>query len=109
MSHVTDIIIITRLEESDYAEDVYPNIEELSKYIKTEFSSSGFNIVSTFAGGNKAVQADIFMCAVNGMDIPKFLTKCKTIKWNDPDSIQILIKDEHWELFKMYSVNNIEV
>ena len=102
MSHVTDIIFITAIEDGADAEAGHPNTDKLSEYIAREHNNNKLLKVDEHAGGNKAIQCDVFMAAINYMDIDTFIAWFHTIKWEYPESVQLLIKDEHDDQFTIH-------
>ena len=93
MSHVTDIIVIVMVDE---------NIELLQKYLKKVYKCT-LKQVDDYAGGNKAVQADIYMTAINAFIIPVFYQEFLKLKLEFPESAQLLIKDEHDDKFTLFN------
>jgi hypothetical protein len=58
--------------------------------------------VDQLAVGTKAMQCDVFLTAINYLDIEAFVEVFRGIPWNVPECVQLLIKDEHDELFTVY-------
>lgn len=94
MSTVTDIIILC-----PPLEDKVPALNEwlISKYNCTLKEISGFS------GGNKVMQNQLWTTAINGFDTMGFLAMLREIEWSCAGDIQVLIKEEHEEQFKMYA------
>jgi hypothetical protein len=103
MSHVSDIILITAIEDGAAVESDHPNADRLSEYLRENHKSSLIQ-VDGHAGGNKAVQADVFMAAINYLDIPAFVAAFKSVHWEIPECAQLLIKDEHDDRFTEYRI-----
>ena len=97
MSSVTDILILTAIEET--------GMEVVNKY----FSDTRYTLkeVSDYSGGNKAFQADVFMAAINYFALDEFLEFLQTVEWENPECVQVLIKREHDDNFKVYTYNRI--
>lgn len=60
---------------------------------------SPFVLVSDLAGGGKAVEADVWMAAFNGLEPTDLLNHLRTIEWDHPEDVQLIIKeqdDEQW-------------
>jgi len=94
MSDVTDIIFITALNDGGEATKGNPNTDKLNKYIKQEHNGCGLIKVNAFAGGSKVMQCDVFMAALKYMDVDAFVQCFNDIKWEHPESVQLLIKEE---------------
>lgn len=102
MSHVADIILITSIEDGGENGNDHPNRDKLSAYLEKNHSGATLVKVDGHAGGRKAMQCDVFMAAINYMDIDGFVSWFGKIKWEYPESVQLLIKDENDDLFAVY-------
>lgn len=102
MSHVTDIILITAIEDGVGEAEEHPNAEKIHKFICSKYVA-GLKKVDELSGGNKAMQCDVFMTAINYLDIPALVDFFYEIKWEMPECVQLLIKDEHDDIFKIYT------
>jgi len=83
MSHVTDIVLITFIDDNAFT---------------LEF---GLTQVEEHAGGNKHMQCNIFMAAINYLDIEKMISWFKNTKWEYPKCAQLLYKDEYDDRFTL--------
>ena len=69
MSNVTNIILITGIEDGYTGEgSAVPNFDKLNVYLQSKYDIE-FNKVDKMAGGNKYMECDVFMIAVNHIDI----------------------------------------
>ena len=87
MSAVTDIILIVANDDSDN--------------FKAEF---GLQRVDKHAGGDKAMQCDVFMSAMNVLTVEPsdIVAWFHTINLYAPECAQLLIKEEHEDVFSVY-------
>lgn len=109
MSHVADIILTTPIEDGGKKDGDSPNVDVLINYLRVEYHleerpKSPLEKVDGHAGGDKAMQCDVFIGAINYLDINGFIEVFKSIKWEYPEDIQLLIKDEHDDKFKLYEI-----
>ncbi len=102
MSHVTDIIFTTAIEDGAEIDYSHPNTDKLSAYLEKKHNGATLVKVDGHAGGRKAMQCDVFMAAINYMDIDAFVEWFNGIEWEYPESVQLLIKDECDDLFAVY-------
>jgi len=102
MSHVTDIILMTSIDDGAGDREGHPNADKLSAYIEKNHRGHTLVRVDCHAGGNKGMQCDVFMSAINHMDIEAFVAWFHGIEWERPESVQLLVKDEHDDRFTMY-------
>lgn len=101
MSHVTDIILVTGIEDGAKHQNEHPNADYVSEYLEKEHNCK-LNKVDQYAGGGKKVQCDVFMAAINYLNIPLFVEHFYSVKWSYPELVQLMIKDEHDEKFTIY-------
>jgi hypothetical protein len=97
MSVVTDIILVTGIDDGAEREDEHPNADRLSAYLEREHGGRGLAKVDQHAGGRKAMQCDVFMAAVNFLDKDAFLAWFHAIEWHDPEQVQLMLKGEQEE------------
>lgn len=102
MSHVTDIILVTAIEDGAEAIAGHPSADKVSDYLKQNHNGHVLLEVSPVAGGDKAMQCDVFMSAINGLDIPAFVKWFAAIEWEFPEYVQLLLKDENDDRFAVY-------
>jgi hypothetical protein len=101
MSNVTDIILITAID--DCSSDGVANHYLLSKFLITNHKGSFLRQVDGIAGGDKNFHSDVFMAAVNYLEPEKFLSAFYAIKWDNPQRVQLLIRHEADNDFTVYT------
>lgn len=102
MSHVTDIILSTMIEDGAKRDDEHPNVDELNQYLIEHYGGWVLVKVDENAGGGKAMQCDLFIAAINHLNIPEFLERFYEIAWEAPECVQLMLKDEHDERFSIH-------
>ena len=102
MSHVTDIILATMIDDGAERDGEHPNADRLNAYLIENHGGWLLEKVDDRAGGGKAMQCDLFIAAINHLNIPEFLKAFHEIEWEAPEYIQLMLKDEHDERFKIY-------
>ncbi len=96
MSVVTSIILTTSLSEED---GLYcPAVEELNEWMRANRYGE-FKRVDGYAGGNKAVQAVVFMGAFNYLNMDKFAEVFRRVNWEDLDSVKLFVQYEEETCF----------
>lgn len=105
MSHVADIILVTAIDDGAQRDEEHPNADLLSKWLQENKGQDWLKLVKVdqHAGGNKAIQCDIFLAAINYLDIDGFVAAFRSIRWHMPECAQLMIKDEHDDLFTVYT------
>ena len=89
MSHVTNVILLTEIEES------MGNFKPILDMI-------ALLQVDAFAGGGNAMECDVYAGAFNCLEIDKLLEAFHSCTWENPESVQLLIRDQHDERFAVY-------
>lgn len=96
MSKVTDIILITSTD------DCGNGVNEMQGYLKENHNNVSMRKVSALTGGNKHFQADVYMAAINHLDVDKFLSLYDTVVWENVRSVQLMLKEEEDDIFTIY-------
>lgn len=107
MSNVTDILLITAINDGGYggADDDSPNAEELSVFLVIQYGSKCvLRRLDHLAGGNRRMQADVFGVSVNYCDTEAVIEKFRSIAWEYPERAQLLVKEEDDDRFTVYLV-----
>ncbi len=104
MSHITNIILITVIDDGAQQDDEHPNVDILNTFFQKNGHGKGIKInqVDGYAGGGKAMGCDVFMAAINHLNMAEFLKAFYAIQWEAPEYVQLLLKDEHDERFSIY-------
>ena len=110
MSHVTDILLCTAIEDGGTGQDEHPNADALSDWLVDEYGEANMlKRIDKIARGGKVMQADVFGVAVNYCDIDGLVAKFKAIEWEHRESAQLLVKDENWGAFRIYEAGRSNV
>lgn len=106
MSSVTDIILVTGIDDGAIRDAAQPNADKLNAWLN-EFMVCPVNggalvKVDRLARGDKAMQCDVFITAINYLDHEEFLAAFHAIQWASPECVQLMMKGEHDDLFTVY-------
>lgn len=88
MSHVTNLILAT-------------GIEELPGH-DARLEALGFVRVDQHAGGDKVMERNVWLAAFNHFDVDALATKLRAIEWEWPESVQLFVRDQHADRFEEY-------
>lgn len=98
MSTVTDVMLITGLGENPHIIDLF------SKTLIEHGVSEGRSLLKIEeCGGSHAFQAGLYVGAYNYLDQDKALEVFRSLAWESPDQVQLMLKYESWDRFKVYS------
>ena len=104
MSHVTDIILLTAIDDGWTEESDNPNADLLSAWLVKNYGpANALKPLHQMATGGKAMQSNVFGVAVDFCEIPRLINKFNSIRWANPERVQLLVKDEYWESFRVYN------
>ena len=109
MSEVTNMILSFSI-----GEDESSSINEINLFSN---NGRGFNIVSAdfeeggnwvgkenqnrWYGGSKHLETPLYIGAFNNLDIEAFIQLLKGIKWEEPDNVQVILKEQNSNKFKV--------
>jgi len=101
MSYVTNVIILTGLEDGNLDEfERDPKIEKLEKLCEVNFLKAEAPM------NTKAIERGVFVTAFRFFDREKFINQVKSIDWEYPECVQILINDHDMELFDVINLTH---
>lgn len=90
MSHVINLILATGLEE-------VPGHD-------ARLEALGFVRVDQHAGGNKVMERNVWLAAFNHLDLEALAAQLGAIEWEWPESVQLLVRDQHGARFDEYAL-----
>ena len=95
MSHITDVILTTAVED--------PGIST----IQTRFVLNGRPLmvnVAPRAGGPKHMTASVWLCAVNYLDDVDLIELIKKAPWKCPDAVSLFMRRDGEMAFKQVNI-----
>jgi hypothetical protein len=102
MSYVADIVLLTTIDDGGM-DDEHPNTDRLEAWLREHYSDHVRLVkVDQHAVGTKAMQCDVFITAINYLDTEAFVEVFRTVPWDMPECVQLLIKNEHDDRFTVY-------
>ncbi len=96
MSSVTDIILITAVED--------PGIGHVNAYLITKTNHGQLIEVSDYAGGAKYMECDVYAMAANYLEADALIEVFHNTPWEHPDKVQLLLKGSHEQRFELHVV-----
>lgn len=107
MSVVTNLILA--IASSDNEMDI---INEVNSFV---YRGINMNLVSAdfnkndgkrtvWYGGTKYLEAGIYIGAFNNFPLADFVEHLKNIKWECPESVQLIVKEQNEDKFKIINV-----
>ena len=83
--------------ESDFG-----SVDMLNEYLKKNYQGTYFTKVDEYAGGHKRMSCDVFMAAVDYLDVEAFIVKFSSVKWDKPNEALLMVKTENDKSFVIY-------
>ena|ERR1043165_4583585 len=112
MSVVTNVVLtFSILEDDGHNDDWAEIISSINKYFD-EQGRRGFIVVPRemdWYGGNKVLEAPLFVGAFNHLGLEDFIEHLKTIKWEYPEEVQLWVKEQEDDVFRTVFPFNPEV
>jgi len=101
MSHVTNLIVATAVGEKGI-----PHINEYS------MGAVVFNLVDCdtdklprgWYGGTKMLECQLLIGAINYLDLNDFISYMRTIQFDFPESVQVIVKEEDDLKFRIIDI-----
>lgn len=100
MSYVTDIILVTMIEDKDEGDHL--NADKLSQFLCDNYKGTTLVHIPRNIG-RRGLQCDVFVAAVNHLDMDEFMRLFYSIEWQWPDYLQLMLKEEHDKLFIVHN------
>ncbi len=104
MSNVTNVILhIGILENRDQ------KIEEVNRYFQKDDIYPLVSVVDEklprdWYGGSKRLECNLYLGAFNYLGLDEFLAHLRTIQWEEPESLQLIIKEQGDDKFRIIDV-----
>jgi hypothetical protein len=98
MSHVTNYLLLAE----EWNEKVFAHLNK----ILNEEGGQSFRSVRESAGGQKVMEADVWLCAGNYLQVGDVTKAMRQVRWTDPDCVQLLVKDQHEETWSFVDWRN---
>ncbi|MFT3825135.1 MAG: hypothetical protein QM731_14525 [Chitinophagaceae bacterium] len=108
MSRVTNMIFSFSISE-----DEEERIKEVNAYqyrgLQMNLISADFNKDTenrtVWYGGSKFLETPLYVGAFNYFDLEPFIEHFKTIKWEEPEYVQVIVKEQEENKFKILDIN----
>lgn len=109
MSKVTDILLCTAIDDGSRGDGEHPNADLLTAWLVEQYGpASTLNKLDHMAGGNKAMQCDVFGVAINCCNTKSLISKFRSIKWEWPERAQLLVREDGDGAFVVHSASDTD-
>ena len=94
-----DIILVTAIDDGQDGGSSHPNIDLLNEFLDDD---SKLARLDNLARAGTVMQCDVFTAASRHFDIKEFIAGFHSIKWQHPESVQLMLKDENEDSFRVF-------
>ncbi|MDO6426847.1 hypothetical protein Q4489_07480 [Thalassotalea sp. 1_MG-2023] len=102
MTCITNMILTTAIQDGAWMNSDYGSIDTINEYLSKNYQGTKLYSVENRAGGHKPISCDIFVCAVDYLELNEFIAVFEKINWDKPAEVQLLIKDHNDLTFTSY-------
>src|SRR5829696_5298903 len=99
MSVVTDLIITCGLSEENGADENFPAIDHINRYLESD-GCGKLTHLNGHEGGTKHWQINVFGGAFNHLRLAELADAVRTAPWDNAGSVTILVKLEENEMMR---------
>lgn len=103
MTCVTNVIVTTAIQDGAWEKSDHGSMYVLNDYLYKHYQSTTLHDVYMQAGGRKPLSCDVFVAAVDYLDIDAFIELFHTVPWEKPQEVQLMIRTEGEDRFKIYT------
>lgn len=102
MTCITNLILTTAIQDGAWMNSDTGSVDILSDYLCKNYQGTRFFDVEPHAGGNKRMSCDVFMAAVDYLNVEEFIELFKQVNWEKPDEVQLMVRKEGDNTFTSY-------
>ena len=106
MSNVTNIILTFGICEDEVDEDKYILMETVNNWLAEQGHPPFGEDADICSGGSKHLECPLYIAAFKNFPTETFLGLVFGLPWDEPENVQVFIKDEEDERFTLISKNN---
>ena len=106
MTCITNVILTTAIHDGAWMNSDTGSVDVLSDYLYQNYQGTRLSAVETHAGGRKGMTCDVFVAAVDYLNVEEFITLFNQVKWEKPEQAQLLIRTEGDRVFTSYQPNS---
>lgn len=102
MTCITNTILTTAIQDGAWMNSDYGSVDKLNEYLSQKYQGTRLYSVENSAGGHKAISCDIFIAAVDYLNLNEFIAVFEEINWDKPEEVHLLIKGHNDLTFASY-------
>ncbi len=102
MTCISNIILTTAIHDGAWMESDHGSVDTLNEYLYSKYQGTFLKSVESHAGGRKMMSCDVFMAAVDYLNVDEFIEKFHQVGWQKPQEVQLMIRREGDLVFRSY-------
>ncbi|WP_261593195.1 hypothetical protein [Pseudoalteromonas holothuriae] len=80
----------------------YGSVDILNDYLYKHYQGSRFSSVNRHSGGRKSMSCDVFIAAIDYLNVDEFVALFYQVSWDKPEEAQLMIKTQGQVTFTLY-------
>ncbi|WP_159267440.1 hypothetical protein [Zhongshania aliphaticivorans] len=80
----------------------YGSVDTLNDYLYTHYQGSRLQCVDAHSGGNKSLSCNVFIAAIDYLNVDEFIALFYQVAWDKPEQAQLMIKTDDQPSFTLY-------
>lgn len=102
MTCITNLILTTSIYDGAWMNSDYGSVDVLNDYLYKHYQGSTLTSVHTHSGGRKPMSCDVFIAAIDYLDVDEFISLFHQVSWENPKEAQLMIKTEGQLTFTLH-------
>lgn len=102
MTCITNLILTTAVHDGAWMNSDYGSVDTLNDYLYKHYQGARLNCVVSHAGGRKPMSCDVFIAAIDYLNIDEFITLFYQVPWDKPEEAQLMLRTEGQATFTLY-------
>ena len=104
MSNVTNLLLHIGMLEDEKAKIQEVNAYFEQRQVRPLISLDDEHLPRGWYGGDKYLECRLYVGAFNYLYLDEFIEHLKTITWEEPEALQLMVKEERDDLFQVIQV-----
>lgn len=102
MTCITNLILTTSTYDGAWMNSDYGSVDILNSYLYKNYQGSRLLSVHGHSGGAKSMSCDVFIAAIDYLNIDEFIKLFYQVSWDKPEEAQLMIKAQGQASFTVY-------
>lgn len=104
MSYVTNLLLHISMIENEQTRMQEVNTYFHQRETRPLISVSDESIPRGWYGGDKYLECHLYLGAYNYLHLDEFIAHLKSIEWEEPEAVQVIVKEQSDDMFRIIQV-----